>query len=71
MPEGGFLVKINGKNYERCYKISLDFDEWQVVINETDVRPLPRGFKKAEVIAEIEEGTFTREFLKKKKKGKK
>ena len=73
MPEGGFVVKINGKVYERCFAVSFDFDSWQVMINNGDSRRLPGDFEKAEVIAEIKGGSFPAayaEFMKEKKEKK-
>lgn len=45
MTEGGFLIKFDGKEVERCYAVSFDYDEWQYVINETEKKELPAGVK--------------------------
>jgi hypothetical protein len=41
MPDGGFVVKINGKEVSRCYAVAFDYDEWQYKINNEEVKPLP------------------------------
>lgn len=43
MADGGFVVKINGKEVCNCYAIAFDYDEWNYTINDKDVRPLPDG----------------------------
>ncbi len=53
MAEGGFLVKFDGKEVERCYSVSFDYDDWQYTINGKDKKELP-GIKK--ITIEIEEG---------------
>ena len=41
MREGGFLVKFDGKEIERCYAVSFDYDDRQYIINGTEKKPLP------------------------------
>ena len=41
MPDGGFVVKINGKEVSKCYAVAFDYDEWQYKINNTETLPLP------------------------------
>ena len=41
MAEGGFLVKINGKEACRCYAIAFDYDEWKYTVNDKETHPLP------------------------------
>ena len=41
MPDGGFVVKINGKEVSRCFAVAFDYDEWQYTINETEKKELP------------------------------
>jgi len=41
MAEGGFVVKIDGKMVARCYSVTLDYDEWKYILNETDDHELP------------------------------
>jgi len=41
MPDGGFVVKINGKEVSRCYAVAFDYDEWQYKINDKETHPLP------------------------------
>jgi len=43
MAEGGFLLKFDGKEAERCYAVSFDYDDWQYVINEKERKALPAG----------------------------
>ena len=41
MPDGGFLVKFDGKKTLRCYAIAFDYDKGQYTINDTKPKPLP------------------------------
>ena len=41
MPDGGFVVRINGKEVSRCYAIAFDYDEWQYTINNKETKKLP------------------------------
>jgi len=41
MAEGGFLIKFDGKEVERCYAVAFDYDDWQYTINNTEPKPLP------------------------------
>lgn len=43
MADGGFLVKINGKELCRCYAIAFDYDERQHKINDKETRALPEN----------------------------
>lgn len=52
MAEGGFLVKFDGKEIERCFAVSFDYDDWQYTINETEKKDLPPGIKS--ITVEIE-----------------
>lgn len=52
MADGGFLVKFDGKNGERCYAVSFDYDDWQYTINETEKKELPSGVKKISIEVE-------------------
>ena len=45
MADGGFLVKFDGKEVERCYTVSFDYDERQFTINDTEKRELPSDLK--------------------------
>jgi hypothetical protein len=53
MPEGGFLVKFDGKKAVRCYAIAFDYDECQYVVNGTEKHELPRVKK---ITIEVEKG---------------
>lgn len=52
MAEGGFLIKFDGKEAERCYAVSFDYDEWQYTINNTENKKLPAGVETITVIVE-------------------
>ena len=52
MAEGGFLVKFDGKEVERCYAVSFDYDERKYTVNEKEKRELPRVNK---ITIEVEE----------------
>ena len=54
MADGGFLVKFNGKEFCRCFSIAFDYDEWQFMVNGTDVHPLPITTKSISVEVESE-----------------
>lgn len=52
MADGGFLVKINGKELCRCYAIAFDYDEWFYTVNGTKKRKLPPKTEKITVEVE-------------------
>ncbi len=41
MPDGGFLIKFDGKEVARCYAIAFDYDDWQYTVNNTKKQKLP------------------------------
>ena len=41
MAAGGFLIKFDGKEVERCYAVAFDYDEWSYTVNEKDKKELP------------------------------
>lgn len=41
MAEGGFLIKFDEKEIERCYAIAFDYDEWYYIVNDTEKKELP------------------------------
>jgi hypothetical protein len=49
MPEGGFLIKFNGKEKYRCYTCKFDYDEFSYEINEGRKNSIPRKTKKIEI----------------------
>lgn len=53
MADGGFLVKMNDKEFCRCYSITLDYDEWQYTVNDSKPQPIPDGTETISV--EVEE----------------
>lgn len=54
MADGGFLIKFDGKEVERCYAAAFDYDERQYTINDTDTKELPVNVKT--ITIEIEQG---------------
>ena len=52
MAEGGFLVKFDGKEVERCFAVSFDYDDWQYVVNGTEKKELPEGVKSIAIVIE-------------------
>lgn len=52
MAEGGFLVKFDGKEVERCFAVSFDYDDWQYTINNKEKKELPAGVEKITVEVE-------------------
>ncbi len=42
MPEGGFLVKFDGKEAFRCYFVSFDYDQLQYTVNNKETHKLPK-----------------------------
>jgi hypothetical protein len=49
MPDGGFVVKFDGKVAFRCYAVAFDYDEWKYTINNEKTQSLPEGLGKIEV----------------------
>jgi hypothetical protein len=54
MPDGGFLVKFDGKEVKRCYAVAFDYDEWFYVVNDTKKKNMPPGVKKITIEVERE-----------------
>jgi len=52
MPDGGFLVKFDGKEAFRCYAVSFDYDTWQYTVNNKEKKDLPRDAKAISVEVE-------------------
>lgn len=52
MPNGGFLVKFNGKEKCRCYAIALDYDKWTYTVNNKDIKELPSDTESITIEAE-------------------
>lgn len=52
MADGGFLVKFNGKEIERCYAVAFDYDEWKYTINNKEAKELPENV--ASISIEVE-----------------
>jgi hypothetical protein len=45
MAEGGFLVKFDGKEVERCYAVEFDYDLREYTVNGTKKKELPGDVK--------------------------
>lgn len=52
MADGGFLVKFDGKEAQRCYAVEFDYDEWTYAINNGEKKEMPRGI--SQITIEIE-----------------
>ncbi len=52
MPDGGFLVKFDGKKAWRCYAVAFDYDDGSYAINNQKKKEMPKGIKK--ITIEIE-----------------
>jgi len=52
MPDGGFLIKFDGKEPERCYSVKFDYDEWIYLVNEKEKKQLPHELKS--IVVEVE-----------------
>jgi len=52
MAEGGFLVKFDGKEVERCYAVAFDYDLREYTINNTEPKKLPVDLETIVVIVE-------------------
>lgn len=51
--EGGFLIKFNGKDVQRCHSFSVDYDMWQFTVN-TETKELPSDLES--VTVDVEHG---------------
>ena len=53
MPDGGFVVKFDGKEVFRCANISFDYDTFTYKANGQDEKAFPKdGIKKIEIVLE-------------------
>lgn len=52
MPDGGFLVKFDGKEVGRCYAVAFDYDERQYTVNNKDKKKLPPDVKRITIEVE-------------------
>jgi len=53
MPDGGFLVKFDGKVAFRCANVNFDFDTFSYKANGQEEKEFPKeGIKKIEIIFE-------------------
>ena len=49
MTDGGFVVKFDGKEAERCYVCKFDYDDYSYEINNKEKKAIPAGTKKIEI----------------------
>ncbi|MBK8871708.1 MAG: hypothetical protein IPN19_11915 [Elusimicrobia bacterium] len=49
MADGGFLIKFDGKEVVRCYKVAFSYDEWSWTKNFDAPESLPDKLKTIEV----------------------
>ena len=49
--EGGFLLKFNGKEVQRCVSVSVDYDLWEYTVN-AEAKKLPGDLKTVTVEVE-------------------
>ena len=52
MAEGGFVIKFDGKEAERCFSVSFDYDECEYLVNGSERKDLPEGVRKIEIVVE-------------------
>ncbi len=52
MAEGGFVIKFNGKEIERCYAVAFDYDEWKYTVNDKEEKDLPEDIRSIAVEVE-------------------
>ncbi len=53
MADGGFLVRFEGKEPQRCYAVEFDYDERSYAINGGKKEEIPKGIQR--IIIEVEE----------------
>ena len=41
MSKGGWIVKFNNVEVERCYKVSFDYDMWEYTVNNEVAKKFP------------------------------
>ena len=41
MAKGGWIVKFNNVEAERCYAISFDYDNWEYTVNNHETKKFP------------------------------
>jgi len=50
MSKGGWIVKFNNKEVERCYAISFDYDNWEYTVNNQETKKFPaRGISSIKI----------------------
>ena len=49
MAEGGFVIKFDGVEAERCFAVSFDYDVYEYSINGAEPKPLPEGIGTIEI----------------------
>ena len=41
MPNGGWIVKFNDVEVERCYAVKFDYDNWEYSVNNEKPKKFP------------------------------
>jgi len=54
MPDGGFILTIDGKEIKRGYLITADYDKWTYTVNNEDPQPIPPGARSITIEVESE-----------------
>jgi len=44
MAKGGWIVKFNNVEVERCFAVSFDYDAWEYTVNNKETKKLPDRF---------------------------
>ena len=52
MADGGFLIRFDGKEADRCYTVAFNYDDWKYTINAGETKPIPDGVRR--IIVDIE-----------------
>jgi len=49
MADGGFIIKFDGKEAERCYACKFDYDDYSYEISNKEKKEMPAGTRKIEI----------------------
>jgi len=53
MADGGFLIRFDGKEADRCCEVTFGYDAWEYTTNAGETKPIPEGVRR--IIVEIED----------------
>lgn len=53
MADGGFIIRFDGKEADRCCAVSFDYDAWEYTTNSGEAKSLPDGVRR--IIVDIED----------------